>query len=47
MRRKAGKVKLQEVAPDFTLTDFRGQDVSPADFRDEKHVLLVFSRGFI
>jgi peroxiredoxin len=47
MRVDAGKVELDEVAPDFTLPDFRGRDVSLADFRDEKHVLLVFSRGFI
>ncbi len=47
MRRDAGKVELHEVAPDFTLPDFRGHDVSLADFRGEKHVLLVFSRGFI
>jgi len=47
MRRRAGKVKLREVAPDFALTDFRGRDVSLTDFRDERHVLLVFSRGFI
>jgi peroxiredoxin len=47
MRRDAGKVELNEVAPDFTLPDFQGNDVSLADFREEKHVLLVFSRGFI
>ena len=40
------RVKLNTQAPDFTLTDFRGQSVSLNDFRGEKHVVLVFNRGF-
>lgn len=47
MRRDVGKVELNETAPDFILPDFEGRQVSLADFRGEKHVLLVFSRGFI
>ena len=47
MRRDVGKVELNETTPDFTLPDFEGREVSLADFRDEKHALLVFSRGFI
>ncbi|MBN1565530.1 MAG: redoxin domain-containing protein [Anaerolineae bacterium] len=33
-------------APDFTITDKDGQQVSLADYRGEKHVVLVFNRGF-
>ena len=47
MRRDAGKVVLNETAPDFALPDFEGREVSLAGFRGEKHVLLVFSRCFI
>jgi peroxiredoxin len=34
------------VAPDFTLYDFEGRKVSLSDFREYKHVILVFNRGF-
>jgi len=33
-------------APDFTLTDFSGQEVSLSDFRGSRHTVLVFNRGF-
>ncbi len=33
-------------APDFTLADVSGRDVSLADFAGRKHVILVFNRGF-
>jgi peroxiredoxin len=41
------KVSLNTPAPDFTLDDFEGQPISLNDFRGEKHVLLVFNRGFV
>ena len=41
------KVSLNTPAPDFDLTDFRGQQVSLSNFRGQKHVLLVFNRGFV
>jgi peroxiredoxin len=41
------KVKLNTLAPDFELADFRGQPVRLSDFRDHKHILLVFNRGFV
>jgi cytochrome oxidase Cu insertion factor (SCO1/SenC/PrrC family) len=40
------KVELNTPAPDFTLTDFNGIEVSLSDFRGNKNVLLVFNRGF-
>lgn len=40
------RVALDAVAPDFTLPDFSGNPVSLSDFRDRKHVLLVFNRTF-
>ena len=46
MRRDQGKVELSAAAPDFTLTDLRGRDVTLSAFRGRQHVLLVFSRGF-
>lgn len=41
------RVVLDAVAPDFTLPDFTGNPVSLSDFRDRKHVLLVFNRTFV
>jgi peroxiredoxin len=40
------KVELNTPAPDFTLADFNGNEVSLSDFRGNKNVLLVFNRGF-
>jgi peroxiredoxin len=40
------QVALDQVAPNFSLTDYCGSMVSLADFRSKKNVLLVFNRGF-
>jgi peroxiredoxin len=40
------KVALNTPAPDFTLNDFNGNPVKLSSFRNQKHVLLVFNRGF-
>lgn len=40
------RVGLNTTAPDFTLTDFHGNEVRLSDFRGTKNVLLVFNRGF-
>ena len=34
-----------DLAPEFTLPDHHGRDVSLADLRKDGHVLLVFYRG--
>lgn len=41
------KVSLNAQAPDFNLTNFKGQPISLTDFKGEKQVLLVFNRGFV
>jgi peroxiredoxin len=35
------------LAPDFSLPDMNGNPISLSDFRDQKHVVLVFNRGFM
>ena len=40
------RVDLNTRAPEFELTDFRNRQVRLSDFRDHKHVVLVFNRGF-
>lgn len=40
------RVELDTPAPDFTLTDFKGNEFQLSDFRGSKNVLLVFNRGF-
>ena len=41
------RVQLNQPAPDFSLTDANGQQVSLSDFKNKRNVLLVFNRGFI
>jgi peroxiredoxin len=40
------RVEVHAQAPDFALEDFSGQTVRLADYRGQKHVALVFNRGF-
>lgn len=42
----ANRVEINTPAPDFELTDFNGRAVRLSDYRGEKHVVLVFNRGF-
>jgi peroxiredoxin Q/BCP len=38
-------VKVGDAAPDFSLVSDRGDTVNLADYRDKKHVVLVFYPG--
>jgi peroxiredoxin len=42
----AGKLKVI-TAPDFTLTDTHGRSVTLSQFQGDRHVVLVFNRGFM
>jgi len=41
------KVELNCPAPDFQLNDFNGKLVRLTDFRGQKHIILIFNRGFV
>jgi len=40
------RVEIDQEAPDFTLEDLQGNQVSLSDYRGEKFVFLVLNRGF-
>lgn len=40
------RVAINTPAPDFSLPDFAGKEFRLSAFREQKHVLLVFNRGF-
>ena len=40
------RIALNNPAPDFALRDFRGSEFRLSDFQGERHVVLVFNRGF-
>jgi cytochrome oxidase Cu insertion factor (SCO1/SenC/PrrC family) len=39
------RVKVGQPAPDFTLEDSDGKNVTLSDYRGKKNVVLVFYRG--
>lgn len=41
------RIALNTQAPDFALEDFEGRTIRLSDYRGQKHVLLVFNRGFM
>ncbi len=41
------QVQINSPAPNFELLDFNGTPVKLSDFQSEKHVVLVFNRGFV
>jgi peroxiredoxin len=40
------RVQLDAPAPDFSLADFRGEEIRLSHLRKDLHVILVFNRGF-
>ncbi len=40
------RVQVGDQAPDFTLIDTEGNQISLSDFKGQKMVYLVFNRGF-
>ncbi len=38
--------QVSALAPDFTLQDTRGNKIRLNDYRGQKHLVLVFTRGF-
>ncbi len=40
------RVKVGQAAPDFTLADVDGKNITLSDFRGKKTVALVFYRGY-
>ena len=41
------KIMIEATAPDFELVDTHGSPVRLSDFRNQKPVVLVLTRGFI
>jgi len=41
-----GRVELNTPAPDFSLADWQGAPVRLSDFQGDRHIVLVFNRGF-
>ncbi|MGE5602303.1 MAG: hypothetical protein ACM30E_04595 [Nitrososphaerales archaeon] len=40
------RISVNEFAPHFCLLTYRREPVSLTDFLGQKHVLIVFNRGF-
>ena len=43
---KSRFVDLGNKAPDFTLPTPAGEEITLSDYRGDKHVVLIFLRGF-
>ena len=43
----SNRIPINTAAPDFALDDFQGQTVRLSDYQGEKHVILIFNRGFM
>ncbi len=39
------RVKVGDLAPDFSLLSYSGDVITLSDYRDDKNVVLVFYRG--
>ncbi len=38
---------IGQAAPDFELTDVQGRTIHLSDYKHDKNVVLVFTRGFM
>ncbi len=38
--------KTAAPAPDFTAADSSGETIRLSDYKEKKHIVLVFNRGF-
>jgi peroxiredoxin len=41
------KIVESKPAPDFELSDSEGRKVRLSSYKDNKHVVLIFNRGFV
>jgi len=41
------RVSLDKPAPDFSLKNFRGEEIRLSNFKKSANILLVFNRGFM
>ncbi len=44
-RTELDRVKVGDLAPDFSLLSYSGDVITLSDYRDNKNVVLVFYRG--
>jgi AhpC/TSA family len=44
---RMAQIEINSPAPDFTLPDYQGNEVTLSQFKGKQHVLLVFNRGFL
>ncbi len=43
----SNRVQINSPAPEFELHDLNGKPVKLSDYQTEKHVVLIFNRGFV
>jgi peroxiredoxin len=41
------ELALGKRAPDFVINDLEGQTIRLSDYKERKHVILAFLRGFM
>lgn len=41
------RVELNAAAPEFEMLDWNDDTMRLSDYRDRRHVVLVFNRGFV
>ena len=41
------RIELNKADPDFTISDWQGNDFTLSSYQGQKNIFLVFNRGFI